>query len=211
MIAKRTLAVAGIAAAFAVAVAATAISSVRRERAAEALRADAAFGVGRTNVPAPPVAVQLADGGSLSLAELRGQVVFVNFWATWCEPCREEMPSMLQLGRDLAAAYPNRFRMVAVSVDGPELDGDRVVKEPWDVVREFFGGRLPSEATVALDPDYAATRAYYCNGRGECSNNIKFPETYVIDASGRVVAYVVGPRDWTRPAARRFLERIIEG
>src|SRR5512141_840627 len=157
MVRTRSLAVAGAAALVAVvAVGATAVSTLRRARSDDARRDERTFGVDRADVVAPPVTVQTPDGRPLALSDLRGQVVFVNFWATWCPPCRDEMPSMLQLGRNLAQAHPDRFRMVAVSVD----------EGGWDAVRQFFGGKLPAEATVALDPDYAATRAYYCLGRG---------------------------------------------
>jgi hypothetical protein len=110
------------------------------------------------------------------------------------------MPSMLRLGRELESRYPGRFRMVAVSVD----DG-------WDPVREFFGGRPPAGLTVTLDTDQLTTRAYYCTARGACPESFKFPETYIVDRSGRLAAYVVGPRDWSNPAARKFLELLIDG
>jgi len=160
--------------------------------------AEQAFDVAHTDVAAPFFRHQTADGASFSLADARGQVVFVNFWATWCPPCRDEMPSMLQLARDLQARYPGRFRMVAVSVD-----------DSWDVVKEFFGGAVPPGLTVTLDTDQLTTRAYYCTARGSCPDSIKFPETYIVDPSGRLVAYVVGPRDWSDPAARHFLERLM--
>ena len=148
--------------------------------------------------PAPPILGWTVDGKPVTLAETRGQVVFVNFWATWCPPCRDEMPSMLQLGRDLAARHPGKFRMVAVSVD----DG-------WPEVMQFFGGRLPGGIDVVRDPEQAVTREYYCLARGGCPDSFKFTETYVIDASGKLVSFVVGPRDWNDPAARTFLERLI--
>ena len=149
--------------------------------------------------PRRPSSAGPPDGKPFTLAEARGQVVFVNFWATWCPPCREEMPSMLQLGRELAARHPGKFRMVAVSVD----DG-------WPEVLQFFGGPAARAASTCIrDPEQAVTREYYCLARGGCPDSFKFPETYVVDASGKLVSYVVGPRDWTDPAARRFLERLI--
>jgi thiol-disulfide isomerase/thioredoxin len=147
--------------------------------------------------PAPPILGWTPDGKALTLADLRGQVVFVNFWATWCPPCREEMPSMLQLGRELSARHPGKFRMVAVSVD-----------ENWPEVTRFFGGRLPGGVDVLLDPEQVVTREYYCAARGSCPDSYKFPETYIVDASGKLVSYVVGPRNWSDPAALRFLERL---
>jgi thiol-disulfide isomerase/thioredoxin len=160
-----------------------------------------AFGIDRSDAVAPTVAVELPDGRPLVLSQLQGQVLFVNFWATWCPPCVEEMPSMAQLGQELSRRYPNKFRMVAISVD-----------ESWGEVAEFFGGQAPPALLVVRDPEQVATRAYYCAARGGvCPDSYKFPETYIVDREGRLVGYVVGPRDWSDPAARRFLERLIEG
>jgi thiol-disulfide isomerase/thioredoxin len=148
--------------------------------------------------PAPQALGSTPDGKPFTLADARGQVVFVNFWATWCPPCRDEMPSMLKLGADLAARHPGKFRMVAVSVD----DG-------WPEVLSFFGGKLPEGVTWLRDPDQAVTRAYYCEARGSCPESFKFPESYLVDPSGRLVSYVIGPRDWNEPAARAFIERML--
>ena len=160
------------------------------------------FGIDRANAPAPPIELTALDGSRFSLASARGQVVFVNFWATWCPPCRDEMPTMVRLGQDLARRFPGKFRMVAVSVD-----------EGADPVKEFFAGPpyggAPQGVTVALDDkDQTVTRSYYCTARGFCPD-IKFPETYIVDRTGRLVAYVVGPRDWSDPAAKAFLEALI--
>lgn len=160
-----------------------------------------AFGIDRASAAAPPLDIAALDGSRVSLASLRGQVVFVNFWATWCPPCREEMPSMIRLGQDLARRHPGKFTMLAVSVD----DG-------WDPVREYFSAPPffgpPSGLTVALDQEGEAAKAYYCTARGFCPD-IKFPETYIVDKGGRLVGYVVGPRDWGHPAAREYLEQLI--
>jgi thiol-disulfide isomerase/thioredoxin len=147
-------------------------------------------------LPAPPILGRTQEGKPFTLADAKGQVVFVNFWATWCPPCREEMPSMLQLGRELAARHPGKFRMVAVSVD----DG-------WPDILRFFSGRLPGGVDVILDQDQAVTKEYYCLARGACPDSFKFPETYIVDPSGKLVSYVVGPRDWSDPAALRYFER----
>jgi thiol-disulfide isomerase/thioredoxin len=194
---KLALVVGGVAAA-AIAVGVLAwnalVEGPRRDRA----RVDAVFGIDRADVPAPPIETPTLGGGRFSLAATRGQVVFVNFWATWCAPCREEMPSMVRLGQELERAHPGRFKMVAVSVD-----------EAAEPIGEFFAGPPPPGLVVALDPDQLVTRAYYCTARGRCPDSMKFPETYIVDGSGRLVAYVVGPRDWARPEARLFLERLL--
>ncbi len=147
---------------------------------------------------APPSLGTTQDGAPVSLATMRGQLVFVNFWATWCPPCRDEMPSMLQLGREMEARHPGKFRMVAVSVD-----------EGWPEVVNFFSGQLPAGVVWSRDAEQAVTRGYYCQARGTCPDSFKFPETYLVDPSGRLVSYVVGPRNWSDPAAREFLERLL--
>ncbi len=164
-------------------------------------RADEAFDITRIRpVPAPDLGTETRGGKPFRLADHRGQVLFVNFWATWCPPCSAEMPSMLQLGWELQREYPGRFRMVAVSVD-----------EGWDVVQQFFGGALPPGLLVTLDRTQDATRAYYCAARGGCPDQFLFPESYIVDGEGRLVAYVVGPRDWSGQPPRRFLRRLLGG
>jgi thiol-disulfide isomerase/thioredoxin len=157
------------------------------------------FRVDEADALAPPLDLEVI-GGRFNLAAAKGQLVFINFWATWCPPCRDEMPSMVSLGKELSARYPGRFKMVAVSVD-----------DDWETVVNFFRGPPPPWLTVARDGAQDATRAYYCAARGRCPDAFKFPETYIVDGTGRLVAYVVGPRDWSSPAIRRYLERLLEG
>ncbi len=175
------------------------------QRSTSPLDADArAFGVEQAPGEAAP-AVDLAtmDGARVSLASLRGQVVAVNFWATWCPPCRTEMPSMMALARDLEARYPGKFKLLAVSVD-----------QGWEPVKAFFGGPpyqgSTAGLTVALDgPEQPVTAAYYCAARGGCPGEYKLPETYLVDRDGKLVAYLVGPRDWSDPRAKAFFERLL--
>src|SRR5512138_247779 len=162
------------------------------------------FGIDRAKdprLPAPPIELSALDGSKVSLAAARGQIVFVNFWATWCPPCRDEMPSMVALAQDLASRYPGQFKMIAVSVD-----------EDLAAVRSYFASPPfsgpPGTLAIAHDADQSVTRAYYAQARG-FAPDIKFPETYIVDKTGRLIAYVVGPRDWSDPAARAFLEALI--
>jgi thiol-disulfide isomerase/thioredoxin len=153
-------------------------------------------------VAAPDVPVAGPDGREVRLSSLRGKVLFVNFWATWCQPCLDEMPSMLKLGKELAASHPNRFQMVAVSND-----------ETWDAVHQYFQktfGGAPGFLRLTRDPGGAAAKAYYCAARGYCPD-VKFPETFIVDRNGRIVEMVVGPRDWSEPKARRWLDGLIGG
>ena len=169
-----------------------------RSRAAEVRAAAAQFEIDLTDAPAPPIELASMDGRRLSLAALRGKVVFVNFWATWCPPCRAEMPSMVALGRELEQRHPGQFVMLAISVD----DG-------WGEIGGYFGGSPPQGITVALDTDQLVTRAYYCAARHACPDRYLFPESYIVDRSGRLVAYIVGPREWSEPSVRVFLESLL--
>ena len=110
---------------------------------------------------------------------------------------------MLSLGRQLEQSHPGKFRMIAVSLD-----------EGWDPIRAFFAsppyGGKTSPLTVALDrKDQATTVAYYCAARGGCPGEYKLPESYIVDRSGHLVSYVVGPRDWSDPRARAYIEQLL--
>lgn len=113
---------------------------------------------------------------------------------------------MVKLGQELARKHPGKFRMVAVSVD--DVPG---------AVEQFFAGApyrgLPKDVIVALEPGAGdVTRGYYCRGRGACRpEDVKFPETYIVDREGRIVALVVGDIDWSLPQAKQYLESLITG
>ena len=147
------------------------------ERARGAIEADELNGA-----PATPFRLPLRGGGQIDLVALRGKLVLVNFWATWCPPCREEMPSLTRLAESFD---PSSLEVVAVSVD----DG-------WNAVDRFLS--VPSTPfRVALDEDARVPRAW---------GTSKFPETYLLDRDGRMRLKFVGPRDWTDPNVAVLLE-----
>lgn len=117
----------------------------------------------------------LADGESVTLEDLRGRVVLVNFWATWCKPCEEEMPAMQNLHTELGQ---QGFALIAIAVD----------RSREDVVA--FQERLGIDFPIVLDPDQEAARAYQTTG---------FPESILVDAEGVIVERYVGPREWDHP------------
>ncbi len=135
---------------------------------------------------APDFAVPDLSGHAIRLSALRGKVVLVNLWTTWCPPCREEMPSMQRLYDRL---HDRDFQLLAVSQDE---DGRRVV-EPF--VRE-----LKLSFPVLIDPDHQVGDRYGVWG---------YPETFVIDRDGRVVERVIGPRDWMSPESVAALEGLL--
>ena len=125
--------------------------------------------------------------GEISLASLRGEVVLLNFWATWCEPCEREMPAMERLHEKLS---PAGLHLVAVSVDESA--------EPIDQFRARFGLTFP----ILWDPEKRVADAY---------QTYRYPETLLIGRDGVVVERYVGPRDWDSPLYEARIRRLLAG
>jgi len=135
---------------------------------------------------APDFTLQTLEGRTVTLSALRGQVVFLNFWATWCPPCREEMPSIERLYR---ALRDQGLVVLAVDVDeSPE----RVAK----FVKDFRLG-FP----VLLDAGSHVFSSYGAPG---------LPTTILIDRQGRVIGGALGPRDWASDAGRALMRTLLE-
>jgi cytochrome c biogenesis protein CcmG, thiol:disulfide interchange protein DsbE len=131
-------------------------------------------------------ATALATGQAKSLADYKGRVVLLNVWATWCQPCRLEMPSMERLQRELG---PEGLRIVAVSIDEGGAD---VVKE---FVREYG---LSFE--VLHDPTRSIERIYQTTG---------VPESFVLNKYGIIVKKVIGAAAWDAPVNRDLIRRLL--
>jgi len=133
---------------------------------------------------APPD-FQLPDaaGKTVSLKSQLGHPVLLNFWATWCPPCVEEVPSLEDLARRIDGTD---LRMLAVSVD-----------DDWAAVRRFFvkGTRMG----VLLDTSHTIPKTF---------GTEKYPESFLIDSTGRVRYYFINKRDWSRPEALACLESL---
>ncbi len=138
--------------------------------------------------PAPDVSViSLANGSTLKLSDLKGKVVMLNFWATWCPPCREEIPSMMKLN-SLMAGKP--FQMVAISID----EGGK------PAIESFFkesGFSLPTY----LDESGASAKMYGVTG---------VPESFIIDKQGVLAKKVIGGANWDSPEAVSFIEGLMK-
>jgi peroxiredoxin len=135
-----------------------------------------------------PVDLALPDlhGTTVRLADLRGKVVLLNIWATWCYPCRAEMPSMNALYQDYRS---QGFEILAISMD---VSGAQVVAP--------FVAEYALTFPVLLDPqDTVSTRLL---GGG-------IPTSYVLDKRGQIVAVEVGTRDWNSARFRRLLEQLL--
>lgn len=135
--------------------------------------------------PTPPLALPGFDGPAWNLASARGQVVLLNFWASWCLPCRNEMPSL-----ELLAQRHERDRFTVVAVNFRETEA---------AIRRFTD-QQPVTLPVVRDADGTAARAFGVR---------IFPTTIAIGRDGRAVFSVVGEADWTGAAARRWIAPLL--
>ena len=128
------------------------------------------------------------DGsGTKSLASYRGQVVLLNIWATWCAPCRAEMPSIEQLHREYG---PRGLKVVAVSVDDPGQQA---------TVRKF-ARELGLTFEILQDPTHDIQRAYQTTG---------VPETFVLGKDGVIRKKIIGATDWSSQGTRALVAQLL--
>jgi peroxiredoxin len=136
--------------------------------------------------PAPDFSFPGLDGKMVGLGDYKGKVVFLNIWATWCPPCREEMPSMEKLYKELKG---EDFEILAVSIDASGMKAvDPFVKE----YRLSF--------PVLLDPEGTIKSLYGATG---------IPESFIINKEGKIEQIIIGPMDWATPDVVRFFRDLI--
>ena len=135
----------------------------------------------------PEVRFTDGDGRSRTLSDFKGKVVLLNVWATWCVPCRKEMPTLDRLQGALGGAD---FQVVALSIDrnGP------------DVVRKFYGEVGIRHLDMHIDRSGTAVRELGAVG---------LPTTLLIDRAGREVGRLVGPAEWDAPKMIAVIRRQI--
>jgi peroxiredoxin len=139
----------------------------------------------REKRPVIDFSLKLADGRTITLSDLRGKVVFLNFWATWCPPCREEMPSMEILYR--------RFRSQGLELLAVDL------MENSKTVSAFLSDNSLS-FPAALDS----------NGRVGSNYGIQaIPATFIVDRDGKIILYTAGGRNWNTPAIIAAFEELL--
>jgi thiol-disulfide isomerase/thioredoxin len=137
--------------------------------------------------PIPNLVFVDPAGKQRTLEELRGKVLLVNFWATWCAPCREEMPALDRLQTKLGGPG---FQVVPISLD--RVGMDRVLG--------FLRQENITHLTPYLDAENKTLSAYALLG---------LPTSVLIDRDGREVGRLVGPAKWDSPQAITFLEKLI--
>ena len=137
--------------------------------------------------PRPEATLLDLQDGAHSLAEFQGKVVLLNFWATWCAPCRAEMPALDQLQADLGAAD---FAVVPVAT-GPN---------PVPAIEKFFAEAGLVHLTSLRDPKQAFARQMGVLG---------LPMTVILNRDGQEVGRLIGTADWNGPAARALIAALI--
>ena len=148
-------------------------------------RADEARFVPWKDAKTPALALRDLAGRQHALADYRGKVVLVNFWATWCEPCRDEMPSMQRLKERLAG---RPFQVLAVNYGESDIRASEFVK------------RSALDLTVLLDPSQDTSRAWRVR---------VLPASFLVGPDGRARYAVIGEIDWMSPGAAEIVERLL--
>ena len=137
-------------------------------------------------VPAPLFELARLDSDeAVSMEDLRDRVVLINFWATWCKPCEDEMPAMERLYRELR---PEGFELLAISVD----DSPEPVRA--------FRDRLSLSFPILVDSEQEVAELY---------QTFRFPESLLVDRNGTVIERYIGPREWDSPAYLGRIRRLL--
>jgi thiol-disulfide isomerase/thioredoxin len=147
-----------------------------------------AFALAASPRPLPALAFIDGAGKAMTLADFHGRVVLLNIWATWCAPCRQEMPTLDRLQASLGG---RDFEVVALSVDRKGLDA--------------VTGYFAAIGAKALRP--------YVDSSGKAATALDLPglpTTFLLDREGREVARVVGAADWSQPAAADLIRKTLQ-
>jgi peroxiredoxin len=134
---------------------------------------------------APRFTVTTDKGRQISTSEFGGKVLVVNFWATWCPPCIDELPSLQNMAKELG---PKGVVVLGVSVDKNDASYKRFLQQ----ARISFETSRDPEAMISAD-----------------YGTFKYPETYVIDNTGKVRQKHIGPRDWMDPELLKSIEGLL--
>lgn len=132
----------------------------------------------------PELTFNDADGKALTLAAFKGKTVLLNLWATWCAPCRKEMPALDRLQKALGS---DKFEVVALSVD----------RNGTEAAKKFLAETKVETLRFFIDPTTRATSTLKAVG---------MPTTILIDKEGREIGRLVGPAEWDSADAKRLIE-----
>ena len=136
--------------------------------------------------PTPPLAVSDLQGNRFDLGRLRGRVVVLNFWATWCEPCKQELPSLRRLKEKLSDRPVD-----VLTVNYGEFP---------ERITQFLDREGETPLTVLLDPQKEVARDWKVGG---------LPMTFLVDTKGRARYVAFGERDWSAPESVALVEKLL--
>ncbi len=136
---------------------------------------------------APEFQLTADNGQPVGLKNFRGRFLVLNFWATWCPPCVEEMPSLNEFHRQFASR--------GVVVLGISVDKDVAAYHQ-------FLGKAGVQFQTLRDPERRVSRLY---------GTFKYPETYFIDRQGKVVQKIIGKAEWTDPRMTEYMNDLLKG
>ena len=152
----------------------------------------AAFDVSKSPRPAPELRFKAPDGSATDLAALKGKALLVNLWATWCGPCKAEMPALDRLQKELGG---NRFQVVAINVETRNLDKvPRWLEENWI-----------DHLAAYTDPDGKVLPAVV-----QQVGMAGLPTTLVIDAKGCEIGVMKGPAEWASEDGKRLIQAVMD-
>ncbi len=138
--------------------------------------------------PAPGTGFTDPEGGAHQLSDLKGKFVLVNFWATWCAPCRKEMPMLSELQREFGG---ERFEVVTIATGRNSVPG----------IRRFFRETGVDNLPLYLDPRQNLARSMAVFG---------LPATVILDVDGREIARMRGDAEWYGESARAIIRALTE-
>jgi len=160
---------------------------IQREREVEYERLYPSLGIQRVDPPeeAEDFTLKTLKGGTVSLKDYRGRLIFLNFWATWCGPCRAEMPSMQRLWEEFKE---EDFVILAINI-----------QEESKLVSSFMNERGLS-FPVLLDEKGKVARSYGIRG---------IPTTFFLNPEGEIIGKAVGARDWDSEESFQLIEELL--
>ena len=137
---------------------------------------------------APSFSLKDAQGQVHKLSDLKGSLVILHFWASWCPPCLEELPQWLEL----AKSYEGKpIKWVAISLDPNWEDAHRFLPEK----------EIPKNGISVIDPETKLPEVY---------GTYQFPETYIISRDQKVISKWVGPQEWNGPRVHELIEQVLK-
>jgi peroxiredoxin len=138
---------------------------------------------------APLFSLPDLHGKTSTLNSYRGKIILLNFWASWCPPCVEELPSMITLYKQFATS---NFQFLTISVDEDQQALETFLKRHQQTLGSF---------PILLDPERVTAKAY---------GTEKFPETYLIDEQGKLLYRFVNKRDWSSQVAMDCIASLVK-